>query len=94
MGHTKDVELNQTDQATLLHKLADDLRHAGLALRGLAHLEGSPGDPQCLTMTSLGGSLDRIADVLDAVGRGLCVKCRLAEVVETLRLASGGGARK
>ena len=75
MGHTKDVEVNQTDQATLLHKLADDLRHAGLALRGYAHQEGSVGDPQFRTVTSLGGSLDRIADVLDAVAQQLCVKC-------------------
>ena len=91
MGHTNNVEMSQTDQATFLHKLADDLRHVGLALRGLAHQEGSRGDPQFRTVTSLGGSLDRTADVLDAVARQLCVKCRMAEVVETLRLASGRG---
>jgi len=36
------VEIENTDEGTLVINLADDLRHAGLATTGFAYREGAP----------------------------------------------------
>ncbi len=80
MGQQRDVEITKTDQATLLARLADDLRGCGLALMGLAHQEGDRIDPQFRTLAGLSGSLEEVATVLDAVAVRLCAACRIGEV--------------
>jgi len=75
----------QTDVATLLGRLADELRGGSLTISGAARQEGhSIGSLQFRTLTGIGGSLERIADVLDAMARRLCQSCRIKEVTETL----------
>ncbi len=78
----------ETDLYTYLYDLARRLRIADLALSGFAHRQGDPaGDPDLKALISLGGSLDTVADALEASAKALCQKCRLVEVTKKLQLS-------
>ena len=65
--------VSQTDVATLLGRLADELRGGSLAISGAARQEGHTlGSLQFRTLAGIGGSLDRVADLLDSVAGRLC----------------------
>ena len=77
----------QTDVATWLGRLADELRGGSLASSGAARQEGhSLRSLQYRTLVGIGGSLDRIADVLDSMAGRLCQSCRIKGVTENLSI--------
>jgi len=80
---TTTVDLDTADIATLLGAVASRLRNDGLALVGMAARSGCvPGSVEHRDLHALAGSMDRAAALVEAVGRGLCRRCRLMGVVE------------
>lgn len=103
MKQPDSVELNRTDLAGWLSRLACRLRNDGLALVGRASLESSPGRQEYEDLTELWNSLERAASMLEAVQDRLCIRCQTMQVSECVtfgavweahaRSAGQGGGR-
>lgn len=76
------IVTEQKDVATLLGGLACRLRNDGLALTGIACPDSTPGAVEHGDLHELSGSLDRVANLVEAVKERLCRKCRLLNVAE------------
>ncbi len=92
MQATKSKDISVYDLATYLSDLGQRLRIRGLALEGLAHQGGGPGDPDFKDLTAIAASLDAIADALWHISKELCPICRLADVKEQLVLGDSGAS--
>jgi hypothetical protein len=79
---TESVELDQSDLATWLSRLACRLRNDGLALVGRASLVSSPGQQDYEDLGEVWNSLERTASLLEAVKGRLCAGCRTLDVSE------------
>lgn len=93
MKQPDSVELDSTDLAMWLSRLACRLRNDGLALVGRASLESSPGKQEYEDLAEIWNSLERAASILDAVQDRLCSGCQLLEVSEQLAFGTVSEAR-
>jgi len=93
MKQPDSVELDRTDLAMWLSRLACRLRNDGLALVGRASLESSPGQQHYEDLTEVWNSLERTASLLEAVQGRLCVGCQTLDVSECVTFGAVPEAR-
>ena len=93
MKQVTSVELDRTDLATWLGRLACRLRNDGLTLMGRANLESSPGEHEYEDFSELWSSLERTASLLEAVKDQLCEGCRTLDVLDRVTFGMAPEAR-
>ena len=79
-----DVEIGSHDTATLLSRLASQLRRDGLALTGMAYESSRPGQVEFRTLTEMAAGMERTALTLEVVSASLCRTCKMKPVSERL----------
>lgn len=84
MEQPDSVELNRTDLAGWLMRLACRLRNDGLAMVGRASLVSSPGERDYEDLTEMWNSLERAASMLEAIKDRLCSDCQTMGISDSV----------
>jgi len=93
MAPDRVIELWRTDVVSLLGGTASRLRVHGLALNGMAAIEGDAASTEAREKSEMAGDLEAVAATLDLVREHLCPACRLIEMVERVSINGGAGVK-